>query len=62
MWLRFMYFIYYVACRRDQVWLPTAHKPAVTATSIMFFFGWPVLAFLALLNHFTHWLAPWTHW
>lgn len=61
MLLRFVYFIYYVACRRDQMWMPRIQRPALTASYAMpFFFGWPVFALLAFLNHFTDWLTPWT--
>lgn len=59
---RFLYFIYYIACRRDQMRMPSIEQPSVTASyGLSFMTGWPVLAFLALLNYLFGWLPPWTH-
>lgn len=56
--LRFLYFVYYVFCRRDKMHAPDADKPAITASyGLIFLIGQPILAALALLNHFTGWVA-----
>ena len=60
---RFLYFIYYVSCRRDKMHMPNAEKPAITASyGLTFMIGWPIAAVLALLDHFTGWARGWTHW
>lgn len=60
---RFLYFVYYVFCRRDKMFMPNADKPAVNASySLTFLVGWPIAALLALLNHFTGWWLVWTQW
>lgn len=61
--LHFLYFVYYVFCRRDKMFMPDADKPAINASySFTFLMGWPIAALLALLNHYTDWWPVWTQW